>query len=303
VASRIGELLGSACGVLLAPALGALSALRRARVLHPSGITCHAEVTGCGEGALWGLLGARLEGPALVRLSGAIWKEREGPDVLGLALRFTRSSPLVFDERTCAEPRPGDQDLLLATVWRPWTLFLGPFTTRPHDFLANRYYAVSPFRVRGMPGPTPACVGAIEWRAVPVSRAPGGRSRAERLAAALARGEARWTLEARPYRRVIDVLARRAWHPVAQITLLEPVAVDQAALRFDPFRAGRGIEPVGFIHALRRASYGASQYARPRESPGASAQRARAEGVAGARPANGPPRPTHGPRSFSAPPR
>ncbi|MEO8183439.1 MAG: hypothetical protein ABI895_31785 [Deltaproteobacteria bacterium] len=39
--------------------------------------------------------------------------------------------------------------------------------------------------------------------------------------------------------------------------------LDQEALRFDPFRAGRGVTPVGFVHALRRATYLASQRARP----------------------------------------
>jgi hypothetical protein len=40
-------------------------------------------------------------------------------------------------------------------------------------------------------------------------------------------------------------------------------AIDQGRLRFDPFRNGRGIEPVGFVHNLRRAAYWTSQRARP----------------------------------------
>jgi hypothetical protein len=46
---------------------------------------------------------------------------------------------------------------------------------------------------------------------------------------------------------------------VARIHLLEAVDVDQDLLRFSPFRAGRGIVPRGFVHALRRGAYTASR--------------------------------------------
>ena len=48
------------------------------------------------------------------------------------------------------------------------------------------------------------------------------------------------------------------------IALVEP---DPPDLRFDPFAVGRGLEPVGFVHALRVASYAASQRARGATSP------------------------------------
>jgi len=41
------------------------------------------------------------------------------------------------------------------------------------------------------------------------------------------------------------------------------VNIDQAALRFSPFRTGRGIVPRGLIHASRIVPYPASQLARP----------------------------------------
>jgi hypothetical protein len=41
------------------------------------------------------------------------------------------------------------------------------------------------------------------------------------------------------------------------------VELDQEALRFDPFRDGRGITPVGFVHSMRKLTYLASQRARP----------------------------------------
>jgi hypothetical protein len=51
--------------------------------------------------------------------------------------------------------------------------------------------------------------------------------------------------------------------PMAIVRLTERAHVDQAELRFSPFRADRGIEPVGFVHAIRRGAYAASQHARP----------------------------------------
>jgi len=53
------------------------------------------------------------------------------------------------------------------------------------------------------------------------------------------------------------------WDPIATLVLDGPSRLDQEALRFDPFRDGRGIHPVGFVHAMRRWVYAASQWARP----------------------------------------
>jgi hypothetical protein len=49
---------------------------------------------------------------------------------------------------------------------------------------------------------------------------------------------------------------------VAEIALRERVPVNQQALRFTPFRAGRGIVPSGFVQAARAAAYAASQAGR-----------------------------------------
>lgn len=242
--------MGRAGGALLAPVTATLSAMRRARMFHPRGVTLRAEVRPyAGEGP-WSTLAERLEGPALVRLSSAWWKRREWRDVLGVAIRFTR------DVRADGHAEADDQDLLFATARRPWTTPFAPLSTDAHDFLANRYFAVSPFRTDA---------GIIEWRLVP-DRRGAGRDRGERLAAALAWGDAGFWLEARPYRRAIHAVvpgARRPWRRIARVALIELVEVDQARLHFDPFRAGRGVEPVGFIHSLRHATYAASQWARP----------------------------------------
>jgi hypothetical protein len=52
------------------------------------------------------------------------------------------------------------------------------------------------------------------------------------------------------------------WLPLADIQLLCVLDLDDAALRFSPFRDGRGVRPRGFVHALRRGVYEASQRAR-----------------------------------------
>ena len=248
MATRAGDLLGRVGGVALAPIWMTISALRHARTFHPRGVTLRADVLPRARVAPWGTIAARLRGPALVRLSSALWKQGEPIDVLGIAIRFTRR------EELDARPAPGDQDLLFATIRRPWTMPFAPLSTRQHDFFANRYFAVAPFRVHG--------AGSVEWRLVPAGPIDGDGSREDKLARALDQDRARFVLEGRPYRRVVDLFRRRHWHPVADVVLREEVEIDQRALRFDPYRAGRGIWPAGFVHALRKASYAASQFGR-----------------------------------------
>jgi hypothetical protein len=241
---------GTAFGTLLAPVAGAVAWARRARVFHPEGAVYAAEVSPAGAD-LTGV-GQRLAGPALVRLSTAVWRGgREWIDVLGCAVRFRRIAS------QSADAEPGDQDLLLATVRNPWTTLLAPLTTQQHDFLRNDYYAVSPFAVDGV-------ARRVKLRAVTRREgtgvlAPGpGLSRGERLDLDVRDGRAVFELQAK--------LGRDEYLPVARIALRERVAVDQEKLRFSPFRDGRGIRPRGFVHALRLGTYSASQLLRPRRA-------------------------------------
>ena len=248
------EPLGTLLGLAMAPVTAAVAAARRARVFHPRGSVYVARVHAAGHEEPWSSLGERLSGSALVRFSGALFKAPIGPDVLGCAIRFTHND--VPD----APPREDDQDLLLATILRPWTMGVSPFTTRFTDYLRNRYNAVSPFEAPG--------AGRTEWRVVPVDSDAAseatGNSRDERLLDAVRRGGVSLRLEATRYRSVPALVARRAFHEVARIDLLQKTDLGDDDLRFDPFRAGRGLEPRGFIHALRRGAYGGSQRARPR---------------------------------------
>lgn len=211
-------------------------------MFHPDGVVLVATVEPKPESTELARIAARLEGRALVRMSSAWWKgEKEWPDDLGLAIRF-RSS----DEVT-PEPAEGDQDLLFATIRNPLTTVLAVLTTHVHDFLANDYYAVSPFKVQGV-------AGKVKWRLVSSRPETVGESRIARLLNAVRSTGAVFTLQAKldgvPYR------------DVATVRLIQQVELDQRQLRFNPFRSGRGIEPTGLVHMLRKGAYAGSQKTR-----------------------------------------
>jgi len=237
---RVGEVVGR----LGAPLFAIAASARHGRALHPDGLVLHATVDAeeTGDPRLRAV-GERLSGPALVRLSAALWKR--GPeriDVLGCAVRF-RST-----DEDSVDPRSGDQDLLFATVRSPMTMAVAPLRTNAHDFLGNTYFATAPFDVSG--------VGRCKWRLVPEGASEPGANRRERLLRAIAAGAASLSLQLRP-------TWTPSYAPVARLRLRSVMEVDQQALQFDPFRTGRGIVPRGFVHALRRGADAGSQVARP----------------------------------------
>jgi hypothetical protein len=240
------ELAGLLAGATLAPFVGLGARLRRARPLHPRGTCFTARVEPVATTPDLVAVGERLAGNAFVRLSSALWRgQREAPDVLGCALRFRGELPAL------GPVADGDQDLLLATIPRPYLTPLGFAFTHPHDYLDNLYWAVSPFAVGGR-----RLWLRARARGSPDRGHDGGR--AERLAQEVRAGTAILELEAssRPW---------RGYAPVARVWLLEPIDLDQHELAFSPFRAGRGLRPVGFVHALRVVTYAASQRVRSRE--------------------------------------
>ncbi|MDB4963179.1 MAG: hypothetical protein JWP01_3178 [Myxococcales bacterium] len=238
------EATGEAIGRWWAPAVATVSRVRKARMFHPSG---HTFVGRCEpvEDSSFAALADRLEGRVLARCSSALWRaELPWLDVLGIGLRIRPGRGPALDHQATR----GDQDLLFATIRSPLTMFASPFTTDARDITGNQYWAVSPFLAEP--------IGRVKLRLRPVAPVHARGSRSARLRAAVDAGRAAWWLEAR---RTLTV----GWHPVARIVLQREAAIDQAALRFDPFRTGLGIEPVGLVHAIRRAAYAASQQARP----------------------------------------
>lgn len=235
------EQLGRVSGWLTAPLWAAGSAIRHARVLHPVGELVEGTVEAIDPPEDLAALASALEGRALVRFSGAIWKKQGThlPDVLGCAIRIQD-----FER--------GDQDLLFATIKRPWTLGFAPLTTDVDDYLANRYFGISPFDLAGV-------AKRFYLRLRPLRRGGGGEGRAERLASAVAD-------EGEPAALAIEASyqPRGPWREVARLRLERVIANDDPELRFDPFEDARGIRPRGIVHALRRGAYRASQSARVR---------------------------------------
>jgi hypothetical protein len=236
------EAIGEAIGNWLAPAVAAITRAREGRMFHPVGYTFAGRIDPI-IGGHFDLIGPRLEGRVLVRVSGALSKtEREWFDVLGVGMRIRSGR----GEALTDQPAPGDQDLLFATVRSPLTLPLAPLLSSASTFLTS-YWAVAPFDAPPL--------GRIELRLKPIGSAEIGGTRINRFREAVRRGQAGWWLEAR------QTLTTQ-WHPVAQVYLEKEVIVDQTALAFDPFRTGANLTPTGLIHAMRKAVYAAGQQAR-----------------------------------------
>jgi hypothetical protein len=226
----IGRVLGGAFSPIAV--LGSLA--RGARLFHPDGVVYRAEV----EPVAGDALATSLRGGALVRLSGALWRwpaSTRRPDILGVAVRFHP------DEARA-------QDLLFASFRTVPGLLVAPFTTEVRDFLANTYGTVLPSRATG--------IGRVDFRLVPEPFATTGRDRRERLESAVRAGRAAFDLEAR------EGNAPDRYRTIARIVLRERISTGNDDLRFDPFRAGLGIEPAGLLQALRAAVYPASQLGR-----------------------------------------
>lgn len=235
--------LGLAAGGGLAPLTALGSYLRDARLFHPNGVVLQgacrpAENADPGDRAV----AERLAGFVFARFSGAWWKTREWPDVLGCALRFSAYDTLGRG------PAADDQDLLLATIRHPLTTMLAPLSTRVSDFLRNDYFGVSPFRVEPL--------GRVMLRLSPVRAAPAGNTRAERLSRAIEHAPIALELQLRParlgsrYRALVHIELTTLWDN------------DPRTLHFDPFASGRGLAPVGIVHGMRALSYAASRRAR-----------------------------------------
>jgi hypothetical protein len=237
------ERVGSLIGRIWAPAIAAIAKARRARVFHPVGLTFAATCEPVGSGELAGL-GDELAGRVLVRCSAALRKRPiEYLDVLGIAMRFRPGEGPDLDER----PSAADQDLLFATILSPLTMGFSLLATNAHDFLHNRYYAVAPFRTRAG--------RRVKLRLVATGEGGGVGSRDQRLRDAVAEGRAAFMIEAR---RTLHL----RWEAIAHVMLEHEVTVAQDILKFDPFRDGASLTPVGLVHAIRRAAYPASQHAR-----------------------------------------
>ena len=222
----IGAVLGLAIGVVIFP----ISLYRGARAVHADGVVCRAELTALDPA------GARLVGPALVRLSGAFEGQASiASDVLGLDVRMQHTAS--------RDARDGDQDLLFGSFESFHTAGRDRAATDVGDYLANRYSTVTPWWL--------ATRGPVILRLLPPPAQPAGRGpdRLARLDADLAADRARFTLAV-------------GTTPIALLRLVERLPIDDRALRASMFRQGRGVRPLGLRNGIRATVYPMSQTAR-----------------------------------------
>lgn len=228
--------IGALIGVVVGAVVFFISLYRGARAVHAEGVVCRAELVACDS-----VVGPRLAGPALVRLSGAF----EGPattgtDVLGLDIRMQRTAD--------RDGRVGDQDLLLGTFESFLTAKRDRAKTNTRDYLANEYSTVTPWWVMGQ-GPATLRLTAVHPPA-PVER---GADRIARLDADLGADRARMLLSV--HRGDTATI-------VAELRLVERLAADARTLRASMFRQGRALRPLGLRNGIRSTVYPLSQLAR-----------------------------------------
>lgn len=234
--ARISELIGFLLGYPLGLFFAAGSLLRNARFFHPRGLLFCAEIETLPDSPI------SFPVYALVRFSGAWWKTREWPDVLGLTIRMSKN------RINSVTPGKSDQDLLLASFRRPWEMFFAPFTTEHHDFQDNSYYAISPFVIN--PG------SVVDIMVEPTSGQRMSGTREEKILGNVMAGNV-------ILRLLMKERKNKNWKMVAKIRVIEESGLDQEALRFHPFQSGCGIRPYGFLQYLRYGPYKMSQWVRP----------------------------------------
>ncbi len=244
---KLREGAGWASGYAMGLGTGITALLRQSRMFHPRGMTYQARVVPISNPNVGFDLNL-FAGTAVLRLSSAWWKKVEWRDVLGIAVRFTQT------RNPKEEADPQDQDLLFATIQYPWTTPLGPFTTKYHDFLANEFYAVSPFMFE-------EDNSLFKIRLSPQMKTSGKASkisRAQRFENAVKEGTAAFDLQ-------VQLKGRKKWESLAKIEVLHALPLDQEKLRFSPFQTGLKLHPRGYVHFLRVGTYRMSQALRPKK--------------------------------------
>lgn len=228
-------IVDATAGTASALAFGALSAIRRRRIFHPTGIAVEATLDvhgGASTGAA--LFDERGRRRCVARFSRGAGVPEPLPDILGLALR-------VLDVPDAGE----GQDLLFVTSGA------APFVRNallPAQGYADRHYSsLLPYRV----GDRTVIIGAR-----PLLSSGMSPRTFDQLADALADARLRFVLE------IAD--PRGDWEPVGTVEFGRRLTEREAeALQFNVFNAVDGIEPVGFLNTLRKKAYAGSQKGRP----------------------------------------
>jgi hypothetical protein len=227
--------LGAAGGVATGAVLAAVSALRRAKPVHPHGESFLATFSVAPEPSAPSaarLLSMPGEHRAVARFSRSLGLPRPLPDLLGMSIR-------VLD----AYGRGSHQDLLLVTAGHHPLLhhvFLPAVDTQQRP-----YTSALPYRIGGRL----FVVGALPD---PRSPRPAGEDEFARLRAAAATGELRFRIALAP--------VGRRFRPVAELRIGAPLPGTLEGLRYSPWNTGGGLQPAGVLNQMRRYAYPMSQW-------------------------------------------
>jgi len=235
-ARAVARLAADAAGAAIGAILAAVGLVRRAKPVHPHGVTYRARLSVPGATAAPAastLLSAPGEHDALVRFSRSLGLPRHLPDLLGMSMR-------VID----AYGRNRHQDFLLVTCGaRP---ILHHVFLPAGDVQQRPYSSALPYAA----GERRFVVGAVPDARSP---RPAGDDEFERLARAAATGRLTFGLAVAA---VPGPFAR-----VATIHVFDPLPTTLEGLRFSPFNSGGGLAPSGLLNRTRRIAYPLAQRA------------------------------------------
>ena len=222
-----------AAGRLAGVVFGAVSRARGGKAVHPDGVV-HA-----GTLRVWGdptappapLLREPGEHGAIVRFSRSAGLPRPLPDLLGISLRL----PDVFGAGRHLDV------MAVTSVDAPVVHHVFVPAT---DFQQRVYSSSLPYR-------SGARTYLLGFRAAPGSPRPDGEDEYDRLARAAQTGRLRFELCYAP--------VNGRFTPVAELRIGERLPQELDATHFNPWNAGGGIEPTGFLNRLRGYAYPESQ--------------------------------------------
>jgi hypothetical protein len=228
--AAVADAIGHVGGVPFGAVLAAGAALRRGKVVHPHGVVFSARLVMAGAPAApraAALLSEPAEHRALVRFSRALGLPQPLPDLLGMSIR-------VLD----AYGPERHQDLLLVTSL-DWPVVHHIFLPA-RDTQQRPYTSSLPFQA----GDERFIVGALP---VADSPRPTGGDDLTRVRNAAATGRLRFELAVAP------IMGR--FLSVGELLVGAELPPRYDALRFEPWRGGGGLEPVGVINAMRPIAY------------------------------------------------
>lgn len=229
-----GQALADVSGAIVGSIFRGVSAVRRAKSLHPHGAVHEAVVRITGVRAAppgVALLNQPAEHPAIIRFSRSFGFPQRLPDLLGISLRF-------LDVHG-----PGrHQDLLMvSSIDLP---VLHHVFVPAADVQQRPYSSSLPYEAPG----GLYLVGVLPRKGSP---RPSGGTELERLAAAATTGRLRFDLAA------CSLGGRFA--PIGEISVGPRLPQQLDGLRFNPWNTGGGMVPHGLLNRLRGYAYPASQ--------------------------------------------